>query len=383
MSTAEINGATVGEETLVPFVDLGPMHAEVGEEIDAAIAATIGSGDFILGAEVDRFEDAFAAYCGVGHAIGVGSGTAALQIAVMALGIERGAEIVVPAHTYIASALGVLHAGAVPVFCDVDRRTGLIDADSAAAAVTDRTAAILAVHLYGQVCDPAPLRELARARGIALIEDAAQAHGASYGDERAGSVGDLAAFSFYPSKNLGAFGDAGCVTTDDAAVADLARRLRNLGQLGKGDHDVAGMNDRLDTLQAGILRAKLPHLDSWNESRREVAAGYRAQLPASLPILPERAGAVDVFHLFPTLVDDRDRVRAELGAAGIQTGIHYSRAVHEQPPFRGAERGEFPNAERWGREELSLPMFPGLDAASIGRVAEALSVATGLGVVAG
>jgi len=363
----------------VPFVDLDPMHDEVREEIDAAIAATCGRGDFILGAEVGRFEEAFADYCGVKHAIGVGSGTAALQIGTLALGIERGAEVVVPAHTYIASALGPLHAGAEPVFCEVDERTGLIDADAAADAITDRTAAIVAVHLYGQVCDPGPLRELASSRGIALIEDAAQAHGASFGGERAGSIGDVGCFSFYPSKNLGAFGDGGIVTTDDDAVADLARRWRNLGQLGKGDHDVPGMNERLDTIQAGILRAKLPRLDSWNDARRSAAESYREQLQPELPILPEREGAVDVFHLFPVLVEERDRVRSALGEAGVGTGIHYTPAVHEQPPFAGAgvRPGQFPNAERWGRQELSLPMFPGLDADAVAYVAAELAIAVG------
>jgi dTDP-3-amino-3,4,6-trideoxy-alpha-D-glucose transaminase len=361
----------------VPFVDLDPMHDEIRDEIDAAIAGVVARGDFILGADLGRFEEDFAAYCGVKHAVGVGSGTAALQIATLALGVEPGAEIVVPAHTYIASALGPLHAGAVPVFCDVDPRTGLIDAAAAAAAITDRTAAILAVHLYGQVCDPGPLRELAASQGIALIEDAAQAHGASFAGDRAGSIGDVAAFSFYPSKNLGAFGDGGCITTDDDAVADLARRYRNLGQLGKGDHDVPGMNERLDTLQAAVLRAKLPRLDSWNEARREAAAFYRATLPASIPMLPEREGASDVFHLFPVLVEDRGEVRAMLAEAGIGTGIHYAPAVHEQPPFTSAAPGEFPHAERWGTEELSLPMFPGLDAEAVQRVAAALADATG------
>jgi dTDP-4-amino-4,6-dideoxygalactose transaminase len=375
MATSEIRGGAV------PFVDLEPMHAEVRDEVAAAMAATVERGDFILGSEVGLFERAFADYCGVKHAIGVGSGTAALQIATLALGIDRGSEVIVPAHTYIASALGPLHAGAVPVFCEVDERTGLIDPDAAAAKIDERTAAIVAVHLYGQVCDPAPLRALADARGIALIEDAAQAHGASFGGRRAGSIGDVACFSFYPSKNLGAFGDGGMVTTDDDAVADLARRWRNLGQLGKGDHDVPGMNERLDTLQAAVLRVKLPHLDAWNESRREAAAAYREQLPPEVASLPEREGASDVFHLFPVLVAERDRVRAELADAGIGTGVHYSPAVHQQRPFldqTGAVAGEFPNAERWGREELSLPMFPGLDSEAVGRVADELAVATGL-----
>lgn len=364
--------------TDIPFVDLGPMHAEVRAEIDAAITATVARGDFILGAEVERFEGEFAAYCGARHAVGVGSGTAALQIAILALGIEPGAEVVVPAHTYIASALGPLHAGVKPVFCEVDERTGLIDPAAAAAAIGERTAAIVAVHLYGQVCDPGPLRELAAARGIALIEDAAQAHGASFAGERAGAIGDVAAFSFYPSKNLGAFGDGGIVTTDDDEVADRARRWRNLGQLGKGDHELAGMNERLDTLQAAVLRAKLPRLDGWNEARRVAASSYRERLAPEIPLLPERDGAIDVFHLFPVRLAERERVRGALAAAGVGTGIHYTPAVHEQPPFRDtAAAGEFPNAERWAREELSLPMFPGLDEAAVSRVAAELAAAIG------
>jgi dTDP-4-amino-4,6-dideoxygalactose transaminase len=365
----------------VPFVDFAPMNADAGVAIDAAIAETIGRGDFILGAEVGLFERAFADHCGARHAIGVASGTVALEIATRALGIEHGAEVIVPAHTFVASALGPLHAGAEPVFCDVDPRTGLIDPRAAAAAVTDRTAAILAVDLYGQVPDPEPLRELASAHGLALIEDAAQAHGASFAGERAGSIGDVACFSFYPSKNLGAFGDGGMVTTDDDALADRVRRWRNLGQLGKGDHELPGRNERLDTIQAAVLRAKLPHLDAWNDSRRSAAAAYREELPPEVPLLPDREGARDVFHLFPVRVGERDEVRDALASAGIGTGIHYSPAVHEQPPFRdqaGAPRGEFPQAEAWAREELSLPMFPGLGTDAVGRVAEELAVATGM-----
>jgi dTDP-4-amino-4,6-dideoxygalactose transaminase len=357
----------------VPFVDLDPMHAEVATEIESAIAATVERGDFILGAELDRFEEDFAAYCGVRHAIGVGSGTAALQIAVLALGLERGSEIVVPAHTYIASALGPLHAGLVPVPCEVDERTGLIDPAAAEAAITDRTAAILAVHLYGQVCDPGPLRALASARGLALIEDAAQAHGAEFGAERAGSIGDVAAFSFYPSKNLGAFGDGGCVTTNDDDVAALARQWRNLGQRGKNEHVVAGVNERLDTLQAAVLRVKLRRLDAWNAARREAADIYRRHLAGTgIAALPDRDDARSVFHLFPVLVAERDRVGSELAAQGIGTGVHYPQALHQQPPFASTAAGAFPVAERWARDELSLPMFPGLPAAAIERVVAAL-----------
>lgn len=359
----------------VPFFEM-PDLGSVRTEIDEAISATIERGDFILGAEVERFEADFAAMCGAEHAIGVASGTAALEIATSALGIGEGMEVIVPAHTFVASAFGPMRAGATPVFCDVDPATGLIDPDAAEAAVGERTAAIVAVHLYGQVCDPAPLRELASSRGIALIEDAAQAHGASFGGERAGSIGDVSCFSFYPSKNLGAFGDAGMITTSDPAVADLARRWRNLGQLGKGDHELPGLNERIDTLQAAILRIKLRLLAGWNEARREAAAAYRERLAStSIPILPEREGADDVFHLYPVLVEERDRVRAELDSAGIGTGIHYAPAVHEQPPFIGPGLGPFPHAERWGREELSLPMFPGLEGGQVDRVCDALEEA--------
>ena len=363
----------------VPFFempDLGPVRAE----IDEVVSATIERGDFILGAEVERFEADFAAMCGAEHAIGVASGTAALELATSALGIGEGMEVIVPAHTFVASAFGPMRAGATPVFCDVDPDTGLIDPRAAEAALGERTAAIVAVHLYGQVCDPAPLRELAGSRGIALIEDAAQAHGASFGGERAGSIGDVACFSFYPSKNLGAFGDAGMITTDDAGVADLARRWRNLGQLGKGDHELPGLNERIDTLQAAILRVKLRLLAGWNEARREAAGAYRERLGSSpIPILPEREGAEDAFHLYPVLVEERDRVRAALDAAGVGTGVHYAPAVHEQPPFAGSGHGPFPHAERWGREELSLPMFPGLDAERVGRVCDALEAAVTAG----
>jgi len=258
MSTSETTSA-------VPFVDLSIMHGEIQSEIDAAIAGTIERGDFILGAEVERFEADFAGYCGVRHAIGVGSGTAALQIATLALGVEPGAEVIVPAHTYIASALGPLHAGAVPVFCEVDEATGLIDPGAVAATITERTAAIVAVHLYGQACDPAPLRALADRHGIALIEDAAQAHGASFGDARAGSIGDAACFSFYPSKNLGAFGDGGMVCTDDDAVADLGEDLV--------DNDVSDRDQfeaRLAEADAGIEAAA-----------RGMASGELASCPAT------------------------------------------------------------------------------------------------------
>src|SRR3954471_6355161 len=271
----------------IPFVDLARQHQPIATELHAAFERVLGASSYILGEEVERFEDEFAAYCGSCHCVGVASGTAALTIAALASGIQPGDEVIVPAHTFIASALGLAHAGAVPVFCDVDPGTGLIDPAAAEAALTERTAAILAVHLYGQMCDMDALGAVARRHGLIVLEDAAQAHGARYRDGRAGSFGAATAFSFYPSKNLGALGDGGAVCTNDERVAQDARRWSNLGQLGKGDHALPGYNERLDGLQAALLRVKLPRLDRWNATRRERAAQYREALSGSLRLLEE------------------------------------------------------------------------------------------------
>jgi len=290
--------------------------------------------------------------------------------------------VIVPAHTFSASALAVLHAGAEPVFCDVEPATGLIDPESAAAAVGERTAAVIAVHLYGQVVELGRLRQLCESKGLLLLEDAAQAHGARSGNARAGALGSVSAFSFYPSKNLGAFGDGGMICTDDAGLAERARRWRNLGQDGKGPHAVPAGNERLDTVQAAILDVKLPHLDAWNESRRQAAEAYADRLPPGLSALPKRDGSEDVFHLFPVRVpgtaSDRDALRAELGAAGIGTGLHYTPAVHRQPAF--AERGRdeavtLTESERWADQELSLPIFAGMTQREVGAVCAALTAA--------
>ena len=362
----------------VPFVDLAHEHGPLGEELRSALAATLERGDFILGSELEAFEADFADYVGTEHAVGVGSGTAALGIAIRALGIGPGDRVIVPAHTYIASAFGVVHAGAEPVFSEVDAETGLVDLESAATVCDEGTAGLLAVHLYGQCCDLDALAAFADGHGIALIEDAAQAHGASWKGAGAGSTGAAGCFSFYPSKNLGALGDGGMITTDDPEVAAAARSLRHLGQRGKGEHVEVGYNERLDTLQAAALRVKLPHLDAWNESRRQAAAAYREVLEGRVPILPERADARDVFHLYPVRVADRDAVRERVGEAGIGTGIHYTPAVHRQPPFADlAPEGAFPLAEAWAAEELSLPIYAGIEPAQAERAATALLEAVG------
>jgi dTDP-4-amino-4,6-dideoxygalactose transaminase len=349
----------------VPFVGLARQHAAMKDELLAAFERVVGSDAFILGVEVEAFEREFAAYCEAPQCVGVASGTDALALALIAAGIGPGDEVIVPAHTFIASALGVLHAGAKPVFCDVERDTGLIDPDGIEEVVSHRTAAVIAVHLYGQACDMQRINSVAARRDLFVLEDAAQAHGATYDGRPVGSLGDAAAFSFYPSKNLGALGDGGAVCTADAELAARVRELRNLGQRGKGEHAVIGYNARLDGLQAALLRVKLPHLDGWNAARRRHAESLRAGLPEELAVLPERPRASDVYHLFPVRHPARDCLAGLLRADGIQVGMHYTPAAHRHRAFDGlpasARPLELPESEAWAQEELSLPMFPELD----------------------
>jgi dTDP-4-amino-4,6-dideoxygalactose transaminase len=359
----------------VPFVELRRQHEPIAAELAAAFKRVVGASAFTLGEEVEGFESDFAAYCGVEHCVGVASGTAALALALIAGGIGPGDEVLVPAHTFIASALGVVHAGARPVFCDVEAGTGLIDVDAASAAIGPSTAAILAVHLYGQVCDMDALGALAQRHGLLLLEDAAQAHGARHGARRAGSLGTASCFSFYPSKNLGALGDAGAICTSDSSLADRARALRNLGQRRKGEHILPGYNERLDGVQAALLGVKLAHLEGWNERRRAHARDYRQRLAGSLRLLEEKPQSPCVYHLFPVRTPDRGLLRDVLMSHGIETGIHYSPAVPDQPPFCGAHGGPWPEARAWAAEELSLPMFAELDHAEVERVAAACLLA--------
>jgi dTDP-3-amino-3,4,6-trideoxy-alpha-D-glucose transaminase len=358
----------------VRFVALDRQHAGLGDELKSTFARLLETSAYTLGAEVEGFEDEFAGYCEADHCVGVASGTAALSLALAAAGIGPGDEVIVPAHTFIASALGAVHAGATPVLVDVDPVTGLLDPAAAAAAVGPRTAAIIAVHLYGQMCEMDELGALASTEGLFLLEDAAQAHGARYRGRRAGSFGDAAAFSFYPSKNLGALGDGGAVCTGDANLAQGVRRLRNLGQRAKGEHLEIGFNERLDGLQAALLRVKLRHLDGWNAARRAHAAHYRALLGDSVTLLAERPEAECVYHLMPARVDDRDAVAAELQERGIQTGIHYAPAMHGHPALLhdATTSGDLCHAEAWAAQELSLPMHPDLTVAEVQTVAAAI-----------
>ncbi len=373
--TAPADPATIqpSRGAAIPFVDLRRQHELLGEELRAAFERVVAEGSFILGPEVERFEEEFAACCGVDECVGVASGTAALTLALIAAGVGAGDEVIVPAHTYIATALAVVHAGAKPVFCDVEDGTGLIDVDSAQSCVTPRTSAVIPVHLYGQMCDMSRVAAFAGRHGLLVLEDAAQAHGARYAGRRAGSFGLAAGFSFYPSKNLGGLGDGGAICTNDPQLAGRARQLRHLGQRGKGEHLMIGFNERLDGLQAALLRVKLAHLDHWNQCRREIAAAYEAALQGEVRLLEEQPESPCVYHLYPVRVAHREVVAEELARAGVACGIHYSPAVHRQPPFASASGPvpELANADRWAAEELSLPIYPGLEPASVRRIAAA------------
>jgi dTDP-3-amino-3,4,6-trideoxy-alpha-D-glucose transaminase len=355
----------------VPFVALDRENGEIADELRAAFDRVLRRSAFILGEELSRFEAGWAQACGTAHCVGTASGTAALTLLLRAAGIGRGDEVIVPAHTYIASALAVVAAGAVPVLCDVEDGTGLIDPRAAEAAIGPRTAAIMAVHLYGQLCDMRALRRVAARHGIALVEDACQAHGAEYGGRRAGGFGIGAAFSFYPRKNLGALGDGGAVCTDDTDVAERIRQLRDLGQRRKGEHVAVGANERLDGLQAALLSVKLPLLEAGNATRRRHAAAYRDLLAGAAGLLEERPLSPCVYHLFPVRVPARDDLAARLRERGIGTGLHYSPALHRQPALQDhvVAADELRIADAWAAEELSLPMSPGLHEAEISHAA--------------
>ena len=361
----------------VRFAALERQHMLIEEELHEALARVLKSNAFILGREVDAFEGEFGRYCGASHCVGVSSGTAALSLMLRASGVGRGDEVIVPAHTFIASALAVAHAGAVPVLCDVEDGTGLIDANAARALVGPRTAAILAVHLYGQPCDMDAIDALAGPRGLLVLEDAAQAAGARYRGRPVGSLGHAAAFSFYPGKNLGALGDGGAICTDDPDLAERVRRLRNLGQRQKGEHLEIGFNERLDGLQAAFLRVKLPYLEGWNSARRQRAIRYRELLPEGVRLLEERAESPCTYHLFPVRVADRDTLEASLRELNIETGTHYTPAVHQHPAWEGQamRHGRVPRAEAWAAEELSLPMHPDLTRDELQLVVEAVGTA--------
>jgi dTDP-3-amino-3,4,6-trideoxy-alpha-D-glucose transaminase len=360
----------------VPFLDLRAAAEELREELDDACRRVVASGWYVLGPEVEAFEREFAAYCGAEHCVAVGSGLDALELTLRGYGIGPGDEVIVPAHTFIATWLAVSAAGATPVGADVEEATGNLAPASAAAAVTPRTAALLPVHLYGQPADMAGLRAVASRHGLVLIEDAAQAHGARWDGRRAGGLGGAAAFSFYPVKNLGALGDGGAVTTNDGQLAEAVRLLRNYGSRVKYQHECRGVNSRLDELQAAILRVKLRHLDGWNARRAWLAARYDAEL-AGLPdlLLPVvRPAAAPAWHLYVVRHPRRDALQQHLQRLGVATMIHYPVLPSRSPVYRDQEAPArlFPVAERLVREILSLPMSPHHTPAEIGHTVQAI-----------
>jgi dTDP-3-amino-3,4,6-trideoxy-alpha-D-glucose transaminase len=358
----------------VPFVDLARQHEAIADDLKAAFDRVMTSSAFVLGEEVEQFETEFAAYCGVRYCVGVASGTAALTIMLQAAGIRPGDEVIVPAHTFIATALAVQHAGAVPVYVDVERGTGLIDPEMVGEAIGSRTVAVLAVHLYGQACAMEPLQNLADRHGLMLFEDAAQAHGATYRGARAGGLGHAAAFSFYPSKNLGALGDGGAICTDDDAVAAGARRLRDLGRDRDGVHRECGYNERLDGLQAAFLRTKLPHLDGWTKARRAIAGEYETGLRGEVEVLEESAESPCTYHVFPIRVRARERLVRDLTHAGISTRVHYPLALPDQPALRNPYlTRSVVTARDWASRELSLPIFPGMTPGEVNRVVQVVN----------
>lgn len=354
----------------VPFLDLKVQYEALKPEITVAIAGVLDAQQYIQGPAVASFEKAFAAYCEAQHCVAAGSGTDALHLAFLAHGIGKGDEVITQANTFIATVEAIDYVGARPVFVDVDPERYLIDVAQIERAITDKTRAIVPVHLFGHPCDLDPIYELARKRNLVVIEDASQAHGARYKGARIGSRG-TACFSFYPGKNLGAYGEGGAVVTPDAELAARMQSLRSHGSAVRYVHDVIGYNYRMDGIQGAVLGVKLPHLDRWNEGRRRVAAAYDALLsPAFRKPIPADSGE-SVYHIYPILVNGRDRAREILAEAGIETNVHYPIACHLQKACAdlGYAPGAFPVSERLAATELSLPMYPEMSQAAIEYVA--------------
>jgi dTDP-4-amino-4,6-dideoxygalactose transaminase len=361
---------------VIPFVDLKAQYATIKDEIEPAIRGVLESTQFILGGEVAAFEQEFAAYCQAAHGIGVNTGTSALHLSLLAAGIGPGDEVVTVPFTFVATVAAIVYTGARPVFVDVDPVTFTMDVRAIEAAITPRTKAILPVHLYGQPADMGPILAIARARGLTVIEDACQAHGAEYEGRRVGSLGDFGCFSFYPGKNLGAYGEGGMVTTNDAEHARKLRMLRDWGAERKYEHVLKGYNYRLEGIQGAILRVKLRHLEQWTEARRALAAHYDRLLAGSGVPTPHAAPyARHVYHVYAIRTRERARWQEALAAQGIQTGIHYPIPIHLLPAYAdlGYRAGQFPHAEQAANEVLSLPMFPELARAQCETVCRAVS----------
>jgi len=349
---------------MIPFVDLKAQYATIKDEVAVAIQGILDSCQFTLGSEVFDFEKEFAAYCGADDAVGVNSGTSALHLALLAAGVGPGDEVITAPFTFVATAAAIHYAGATPVYVDIDPNTFNLDSAKLEAAITTRTRAVIPVHLYGQPADMDPIVSIAKKHGLVVIEDAAQAHGAEYKGRRVGSLGDIACFSFYPGKNLGAYGEAGMITTGNPEYARKIRMLRDWGAEQKYHHVVKGYNFRMEGIQGAVLRVKLRHLEKWTEARRSVAQRYDCAF-TSTEIKAPQPSEINrhVYHVYAIRCPDRTKWQKELSARGVQTGIHYPVPVHLQPAYADPRwrRGDFPHSEKAAGEVLSLPIYPELD----------------------
>jgi dTDP-4-amino-4,6-dideoxygalactose transaminase len=365
----------VASRSAIPFNDLGRATRDLREELSAAIARVLDSGWFVLGEEVAAFERELGALIGARHAVGVASGTDAIELALRALGLKPGDEVVTQANTCVPTVSGIERAGLTPVLCDVEPEAGTMDPDSLRGAIGPRTRAVLPVHLYGQCADMEALTGIADEHGVHVVEDCAQAHGATFRGRPAGTIGRLGCFSFYPTKNIGALGDGGAVVTNELDLAERLRRIREYGQTARYVHVDYGVNSRLDEVQAAILRVKLQHLERWNQRRTEIATAYAEALEGSVVRpLARLPGRRHVFHLFVVAAPDRDSFRAHLEQQGVKTLVHYPEPVHGYPPYRSLADGPVPlvNAERLCREVVSLPIYPELRDIEVERVASAV-----------
>jgi dTDP-4-amino-4,6-dideoxygalactose transaminase len=362
----------------VPYLDLKAQYHSIKPEIDAAIARVLESGQFVLGSEVAGFEEEFAAFSGTAQCVALNSGTSALHLALLAAGIGPGDEVITVPFTFVASVAAVIYAGARPVMVDIDPRSFTMDPATIEAAITPRTKAILPVHLYGQSADMDPIMDVARRHGLVVIEDAAQAHGAKYKGRPVGSIGDMACFSFYPGKNLGAYGEGGAVTTSNPDHAQTIRMLRDWGQDRKYHHVLRGFNYRMEGFQGAILRVKLRCLERWTETRRKLVQQYNDLLAHTGVETPtEMPWGRHVYHVYTLRTDDRDGLQSALQAEGIQTGIHYPVPAHLQPAYAdlGYGRGDFPRSEEAATQVLSLPLYPELSPQAVAEVAGAVKKA--------
>jgi dTDP-4-amino-4,6-dideoxygalactose transaminase len=362
---------------MIPFLDLQAQYAAIGGEIEAAVQRTLRSCSYVLGESVERFEEEFAAYCGTRHAVALNSGTSALHLALLAAGVGRGDEVVTVPATFVATVAAIVLAQATPVFVDIDPSTWTMDPAAVEAAITPRTKALLPVHLHGRLADMEALKAIARRHDLALIEDAAQAHGAERDGRRAGAFGEMGCFSFYPGKNLGACGEGGAVTTDDAAFADAIRSMRDWGQDGKYNHVRRGFNYRMEAVQGSVLSVKLRYLDGWNGARRRIARRYQSALVGDMT-RPTDLAQDHACHVYAIRVANRDRIRRDLQRTGIATNMHYPRPVHTQPAYAdlGYRQGQFPASEAFARETLSLPLFPELQPERVADVIAAVNRVT-------